>query len=290
MPDEIDLRIRPVRPGDKPRVLDFTAGTWGDGDYIQDVFDEWLADPAGQFTAVELEGQAVAIARLTDLGDGELWLEGMRVDPKHRKKGISKTLHAYHVSLARKLGGDVLRYATGDDNAVSRILGERTGFRHVGNYWWHEAIPSDEYEPPVRLAREDWPVLRTRFRSPLVRVARRLYQRDWRWRGLSEVRLKAHLASGEVLGLRRADGTGLRAWSICALDEDTQMGLQHLDAIDSASLAEMAGSMRRYARDAGRSLVTTFAPEPSPLIGALREAGYRTEEMAMIVLELKLRK
>ena len=77
------LSFRPVRPEDKARIIAFTFNTWGDNedDYIKDVFDDWLADPRGEFTAAVIDGQVVGIARLTDMGDDEWWFEGLRIDP-----------------------------------------------------------------------------------------------------------------------------------------------------------------------------------------------------------------
>ena len=51
------LALRPVLPADKERVLDFTRSTWGEheDDYIAEVFDDWLADRSGEFTAALLE-------------------------------------------------------------------------------------------------------------------------------------------------------------------------------------------------------------------------------------------
>lgn len=283
---DLNLVFRPVRPDDKTRVLEFTAKTWSDGDYIAEVFDDWLADPGGQFTAVLVDEHVVAIGKLTDLGDGELWLEGLRVDPEHRKKGIGEALHNYNVDLARKMKGRVLRYATGDENVVSKLFAARTGFIHVGNYWWHEADAIPEFDPPAVLTPDDWPALKTRLHSPLIRSKSNLYAHHWRWRTLSEERLQAHLSAGEVVGLRRR--AGLRAWSICAWREVAELSVQHLDAIDAASLADMARSLRRMAADAGRSKVTLFALEPSALIGALREAGYSSDEFSMVIFELPL--
>ena len=51
------LSFRPVRPEDKERIIAFTLNTWGDDedDYIKDVFDDWLEDPHGEFTAAVLD-------------------------------------------------------------------------------------------------------------------------------------------------------------------------------------------------------------------------------------------
>jgi len=285
----LNLIFRPVRAEDKPRVLEFTAHTWGedDGDYIKEVFDDWLADPKGQFVAVEIDAQPVAIAKLTDMGDGELWLEGLRVDPAQRKQGIGQALHAYNIDLARRYGGRVLRYATGQDNTVSQTLGTRTGFQHVGNYRWHVAEASLEFAPPERLAPNDLPALRGWLASPLMRSARGLYPRLWKWGTLTESRLTAHLDAGQVFGLRSE--SGVRAWVIAeTIEAWDEAQVHHLDGSDLASMVELARSMRRLAADAGRAKIEMAALDPSPIIEALREAGYRSEDFRMWILELRM--
>ena len=105
------LTFRPVQPAVKDRVLDFTRNTWGEDedDYIKDVFDEWQADPRGEFTSAVIDDQVVGIAKLTDMGDSEWWMEGLRIDPAYRRQGIASEFNRYHVALARQLGGKVVR-------------------------------------------------------------------------------------------------------------------------------------------------------------------------------------
>src|SRR5512136_1913314 len=108
------LTFRPVRPEDKDRIIAFTFNTWGDneGDYIKDVFDDWLADPHGEFTAAVLAGEIVGIAKLTTMGNDEWWLEGLRIDPTYRRQGIASEFNRYHVERVRQLGGKAIRYMT----------------------------------------------------------------------------------------------------------------------------------------------------------------------------------
>src|SRR5512139_1594462 len=121
------LSFRPVQPADKDRIIAFTFNTWGDNedDYIKDVFDEWAADPRGEFTAAVLEDQVVGISKLTDMGDDEWWLEGLRIVPAYRRLGIASEFNHYHVGLAQRLGGKVIRYMTGDGNLGSQTIGAR---------------------------------------------------------------------------------------------------------------------------------------------------------------------
>jgi GNAT superfamily N-acetyltransferase len=286
---ELNLVIRPARPGDRDRVLAFTANTWEGGDYIDDVFEEWLRDAAGRFTVAELDNQPVAIGKLTDQGEGELWLEGLRVDPAYRKRGIGEALHQHLLRLAQAYGGRALRYATGHGNVVSLMLGERTGFRRIGEYGWHAADASNECAPPERLTADDGPTLKSWLDSRLMQSVRGLYVSMWKWSRLSAARLQKHLEAGEVFGLRGP--SGLRAWSICARVEDwDEASLYHLDGDDRESLEAIAQSMRRLAADAGCRSVAGFALASSPIADALLRAGYHHEDHTMVVLERSLDK
>ncbi len=128
-----NLTFRPVLPNDRERIVAFTCNTWGDneGDYITEVFDDWLADPRGEFTASVLNGEVVGIAKLTDMGEGEWWFEGLRIDPAYRRQGIAREFNRYHVELAKRLGGKVVRYMTGGGNVGSQTIGARAGFQHI---------------------------------------------------------------------------------------------------------------------------------------------------------------
>lgn len=44
----IDIEIRPAVPADREGVLAFSRNTFDWGDFIEHVWDDWLADQAGQ--------------------------------------------------------------------------------------------------------------------------------------------------------------------------------------------------------------------------------------------------
>ena len=50
------FEIRPMRPGDKPAMVDIASRIWDGTDYLPFVFDDWLADPDGEFAAATLGG------------------------------------------------------------------------------------------------------------------------------------------------------------------------------------------------------------------------------------------
>ncbi|MEW6216856.1 MAG: GNAT family N-acetyltransferase, partial [Candidatus Bipolaricaulota bacterium] len=54
------------------------------------VLDGWLTE--GGLVVAELNGDLAGFGKLTLLSPGEVWLEGLRVDPTHRGKGVAKAL------------------------------------------------------------------------------------------------------------------------------------------------------------------------------------------------------
>src|SRR5512136_1833280 len=164
------LSFRPVHSEDKDRIIAFTFNTWGDNedDYIKDVFDGWLADPRGEFTAAVLDDKVVGIAKLTDRGDDEWWFEGLRIDPAYRRLGVASEFSRHHVALAKRLGGKVVRYMTGGGNVGSQIIGARAGFQHILTYTAHLAEASAEFPLPILLTQKDVPALTNWIDSPLM--------------------------------------------------------------------------------------------------------------------------
>ena len=115
---------------DKPAVLSIASRTWGGTDYLPAVFDHWVRDEAGEFTAVLAGDQVVGCAKLTFLTPTDAWLEGLRKDPLVSSRGLGRVVveHLLDVLSAR---GDLtsIRFSTYVKNLPSRITNERAGFR-----------------------------------------------------------------------------------------------------------------------------------------------------------------
>src|SRR5579863_9086839 len=88
--DTKNTEIRRARPEDRAAVLAFCTNTWEWGDYIAYVWDEWLHDPQGALFVATVDEQPVGLAHMRMVSANEAWLEGMRVDPNFRQRGLSK--------------------------------------------------------------------------------------------------------------------------------------------------------------------------------------------------------
>ncbi len=129
--------IREARREDRSEVEEIGRLTWEGHDYLPLVFDSWLED--GHFYVVEEDGKVVATAKLTLLPCGVGWMEGLRVHPSYRGRGLARELHEFLVSLGREMYSrgelESLMYATYIKNEASIHLGESTGFRVIKRFY-----------------------------------------------------------------------------------------------------------------------------------------------------------
>jgi GNAT superfamily N-acetyltransferase len=133
------LVIRDARPGDREAVLEFCRRTWPEyGDYIPRVWKTWMHRRRGRVIVAELDGTAVGLAKITDFGYGEIWLEGLRVDPRYRHRGIARMINAEVAATLERMKPRSVRFCTGTANRPSRHIGRKFGFEVVARlrYFW----------------------------------------------------------------------------------------------------------------------------------------------------------
>jgi GNAT superfamily N-acetyltransferase len=130
-----DLVIRPVRPGDRERVIQLTRDVWDGHDYVPRVFDDWVSDAGAAFQAIELDGVVVGLQRLRPYASGLVWYEGLRVASTHRRQGLARTMLTSAIAEAREQNFREMRLATGNSNAAR--LFEDLGFERLqDDRWW----------------------------------------------------------------------------------------------------------------------------------------------------------
>ncbi|HEV3102631.1 MAG TPA: GNAT family N-acetyltransferase, partial [Candidatus Dormibacteraeota bacterium] len=122
-----ELTLRPVRPSDRDRVVELTRDVWGGHDYLPSVFDDWVADAASAFQALEVDGVVVGLQRLRPYAPGLVWYEGLRVATSHRHQGLARAMLDSAIAEAREQGHGEMRLATGNPEAVR--LFESVGFK-----------------------------------------------------------------------------------------------------------------------------------------------------------------
>jgi L-amino acid N-acyltransferase YncA len=283
---EEELTIRPARPEDKAAVLAFCEQTWEWGDYIADVWDEWLADQAGRLMVALLEGRPVGVVHMQMVSPHECWLEGMRVDPAERRRGISRRLNAEAMNEARKLGATVARLAIHADNAPSHQAAAQGGFEQIGTFLHYEA-PAEVLageEKPAPAPGEDLPALMALLaRSTIYPAMGGLLYSGWSGRMLTEEVMREHLTAHAVLSLRQWDD--FQAIAICGF-QDTDDSLLMVEYLDGSNegIGRLAYGLRALAVEKGLERVLVTIPDLLMLRDVLEGTGYQAIDSGVFLV------
>ncbi|MEZ0248709.1 MAG: GNAT family N-acetyltransferase, partial [Thermoproteus sp.] len=78
----------------------------------------------------ELDGVVVATARIVKVGDSA-YLQGLRVRPEYRRRGVGKTVTEFLLGEAERLGAKAATLLVAEWNKPSLSLVEKVGFRPV---------------------------------------------------------------------------------------------------------------------------------------------------------------
>lgn len=206
-----EIVIRQARPEDREAVLAFCVNTWDWGDYIEQVWEAWVQNPAGCLL-VALDGeQPVGLVHMQMLSASDAWQEGMRVDPTYRKQGIAHRLGTEATAEAMRRGATSVRLLTDQVNTGSIHLVEGMHFRRVGAFAPYNApqldsVPrSNASQDHIVLARpEDIDDIITYLDdSNVFPVVGGMYYLGYTGYRISDSLLKEKIQGGAVYLLRR---------------------------------------------------------------------------------------
>ncbi len=310
--------VRPARAEDRDAVLAFCARIWEGHDYIAYVWDAWLADPRGALlVAVERgSGRPVGVVHVRMASDDEVWMEGIRVDPDARRRGIGRLLSTAALAAARERGAKVARLMISRANTVSQQLAAGFGYAKVAEMVRYEApalesaeLQEDEGAEGADEATSDGesgPMLDVAPGARLTIPGADDFERVWAWlegssllplsgglgfgdwaaRALTEPDLRAALAAGRVWLLEEWEA--IQALAI--LEErppysPDERGRLHLRYVDGASegIGRLALVLREEAGLRGLGSVTLWLPDLLILRDAMAGAGYEADDTPMWV-------
>jgi GNAT superfamily N-acetyltransferase len=271
---EAELTIRPARPGDRAAVEHICASTWDWGDYVPDTWDAWLADEESTVIVGETKGQVVALSNIVFQPDGQVWLEGMRVDPAFRRQGAAGRFLDYSIALARDRGARVVRLGTGANNKPVQTLMGRAGMEQVGAYVQWNADPLRDAAQPAALTLDGAAQVQAFLEdSPVLARNHGLYSVGWAWQELSPGCVAQHLNSGQVLG-RVAPGGDLAALAVVVPEPEEQAVWVGFADGESVAVTHLVMAIRARGYRLGAQKVRTMVPDFAWLRDAYQAAGY----------------
>lgn len=283
MPNSI--HIRPARAEDKDAVLAFCRNTFSWGDYIADVWDDWLTLADGQLLVATNDGQPIGIVHVALLKENVAWMEGMRVHPDYRRQGVASMLDARAVEFARKCGCTAARLVTSTKNIAAQSMLESSNYQRVArfNEWQAELQHGDFSILRIATSNDSKKILAHWNASDIRNASRNVAPtRHWRWTAIDEARLLKHLQANEV----RLTPNGFAL--LLAFDERDWNGLSiYAIAGDIDTMTALASAARAEAEYRGYAHVEAFLIDYARINTALERAGFKTES-GVFLYEQKL--
>jgi GNAT superfamily N-acetyltransferase len=135
---------RPASARDHADVTEFCQDIWEGGDYVPDVWDDWLNDTHGLLAVAESNGHAIGCSKITLISQGQWWLEGFRVDPKFQGLKVGSRIHDYVTDWWIDHGDGTLRLMTDAGNFAVHQMCMKTGYIKTHEVCGYRAIPISE--------------------------------------------------------------------------------------------------------------------------------------------------
>lgn len=321
--DAEQVKVRPARTEDKEAVLAFCTQTWPDGDYISFVWDVWLGDERGVLLTAVLGERPVGISHVTLVADDEAWVEGIRVDPRERRRGIGRMLVSRSLVAARERGAVVARLMTDADNDAAQRLFAAFGFTRVAEVTHYradaltpESLMKVTQEQTPEVAHEDLsdlaPAPLPSDLEQVVPSGARItipgpedFERVWAWlvqsnlaplngglefanwkaRALTEPNLRRYLAEEQVLLLEEWGAVVALAIPRDVPARGKEPARMDVRYVDGLSdgIGRLALVLREVAAERGQAHIGLWLPSLLILHDAMDGAGYSGDEQPMLV-------
>ena len=129
----MDSLPRLAHSSDKNDVLNFCQNTFTWGDYIHEVWDNWINE--GNLIVIENDRIPVSMAHVGFYPDEKMiWMEGVRVNQNSRKNGLAqKMIHHFEIN-AKSQDFEISRMLIASENNPSLTLAKKLGYQIISKW------------------------------------------------------------------------------------------------------------------------------------------------------------
>ncbi|MEM2102872.1 MAG: GNAT family N-acetyltransferase [Candidatus Bathyarchaeia archaeon] len=288
-----EIFVREAKSSDREAVLRFCEQTFEWGDYIADVWDYWLTDPAGKIFVATDKDTPVGIVHVTILKTGEAWLEGARTAPEYRRKGIASLLNKACIEFAVEKGAKIARLITDSTNVVAQAALAKLGFSQISDWALMELDGCRlEASENVRWAEKSDvdDVLRYFDGSECFKKSAGLFTILFRWVTLDSKALERFIERrtaliyeklSKIQGLLLFDDTVKWAW------RENSIQTCYIDGNFVAAL-NLGRFLKRHCYNEGIAKIYGAMCNHPPLLNAFSELGFVNHDHTELVYEKRL--
>ena len=196
------IAIRKAAGSDRDDILGFCKNTFSWGDYIDQVWDLWINDSAGELFVAESAGRVGLAHAALCPGAEDVWLEGIRVHPDYRRAGVANALIEKMLAFGRQKRAAGALAIVAADNSPSQRMMERNGFSVISNWSYYAANkPRHIRTSSARVAAtSELPGLMDYLGSSRIyQKSSKKYVESWRWYPLDAATIHMLVEKGRVV-------------------------------------------------------------------------------------------
>jgi GNAT superfamily N-acetyltransferase len=196
------MQIRNARPNDKNHILVFCQNTFSWGDYIANVWDQWLKE--GRLTIVENKGIPIGMCHSIVNGD-QLWIEGLRINSAFRRCGLATKLVTHAEKTANRKKCTLSRMLIAKNNTKSLKMAYSLGY-DIEDRWWLYNVEPKKQSAKVQSA----------SKKQALPLLGKIFSESWKWYGLDRKTLMRLLLHKQIVMC----GNAIGIWNISSIDKD----------------------------------------------------------------------
>jgi GNAT superfamily N-acetyltransferase len=290
--------VRTAKKSDKEEVLKFCSDTFEWGDYIDQVWDIWSADPHGKLYVVDQSERSknnnnfpVAISHGTLCpGKRQIWLEGIRVHPAHRRKKIATALIAKTLQFGMRRGAIEASAVVATDNIGSRLMLEKNGFSVISRWVYyastHNTVESSRIRPTnarVASLADLNDIYNYLTDSPIYKLSGKRYFKAWRWYFLNRRTLRHFIKKRNLIvtGYPSPNGIALinkrGYWH-----RRNVIQIVYLDSLSKSSLQNLVSFLTNLR-------ISSIEPPPNSHSYVLQLLAYQSEHLPVVMKSFNIK-
>ena len=272
------LTFRRVVEANRERICEISSQIWEGDDYIPFVFDKWLLDMQGEFTAAFEGDKLIGFAKYTLVNDGSVWLEGIRADVSYRGMGFGDEMTKYYIEKARQENVQALRLSTYIENYGSIHIIEKNSFKKDGYFTFLYRDIEEDFDKTmpdnvvnIMSSGAAWHFITS---SRFYMMSNAYINHGWRFEKMTYERLESLVKNKRVFGTIQ-DG---RMTALLILTEDSNgdggysIGFLEGDLTGMKKLIDFSLSWSKQSKG---KYVSTMAPLNDDLINVLTLSGFK---------------
>ena len=179
----MDSLPRLASSSDKKDVLNFCQNTFSWGDYIHEVWDNWINE--GNLIVIKNDQIPVSMAHAGFYPDEKMiWIEGIRVSNNFRKKGLAQKMIHYFEGKAKSQEFKISRMLIASENNPSLTLAKKLEYRIISK-WNYFSLESKQISQQNKTISDSCLIDCENFD-----VNKYHFIESWRWVPLTNERLK----------------------------------------------------------------------------------------------------